>query len=465
MRYSLTIFLLLIVAVSAVQVGAGPAEGADWLLVGARIVTVDPDHHVLENGAIAIRRGRILAVGPRADLERKYSGKRVNLTGKLVMPGLVNTHTHAAMTLYRGLADDLALQEWLEKYIFPAESRFTTADFVEWGSKLACLEMIRGGTTTFADMYYFEDQVAKAAAEAGIRGVLGETIIHIPAPDFKTPEETLRFTETFLKRWQGHPLVVPAVAPHSIYLLPAATLQASAKLARDHHAPILIHLSETKKEVEDSRREHGLSPVAYLEKLGVLGPDVLAAHGVWVDAKDIALLQKHGAAIAHNPSSNMKLGSGVAPVVEMLKAGVVVGLGTDGAASNNDLNMFEEMDLAAKLHKLHLGDPRALPARQALEMATILGARALGMGKEIGSLEAGKKADLIVVALDTAHAVPLYNVESQIVYALKASDVESVMVDGRWVMRNRKILTLDEQKVLRQARQYADKVRASLGLH
>jgi 5-methylthioadenosine/S-adenosylhomocysteine deaminase len=464
MRYSLAVFLVLVLAVSLTQVGETAAERADWLLVGAKILTVDPQHRILEDGAIAVRQGRIVAVGQRAELEGKYSGKRVNLTGKLIMPGLINTHTHAAMTLYRGLADDLPLQEWLKKYIFPAESRFTTADSVEWGTKLACLEMIHGGTTTFADMYYFEDRVAKAAAEAGIRGVVGETIINIPAPDFKTTDDSLRFTETFLKEWQGHPLVVPAVAPHSIYLLPAATLQASARLARQYRAPILIHLSETKKEVEDSRQQHGVSPVGYLDKLGILGPDMLGAHGIWLDAADIALLQKRGAAIAHNPASNMKLASGVAPVVEMLEAGVTVGLGTDGAASNNDLNMFEEMDLAAKLHKLHHRDPRALPARQAIEMATILGARALGMDKEIGSLEAGKKADLIVLNLDSANSVPLYNVESQIVYALKASNVDSVMVNGRWVMRDGKVLTLDEQQVLRQAREYGERIRTSLEL-
>jgi 5-methylthioadenosine/S-adenosylhomocysteine deaminase len=367
------------------------------------------------------------------------------------------------MTLLRGLADDVSLQDWLEKYIFPAEARNVSEDFVAWGTRLAALEMIRGGTTTFADMYYFEDAVARVTEAAGLRGVLGETILDFPAPDHKTVPQALAYTEAFLKHWQGHPRVHAAVAPHSTYTCSEQTLRESAALARRYAAPILIHLSEARFDLEQSRSKHGVSPVAYLERIGVLGPDVLAAHCIWLDAEDIALLAKRDVGCVHNPSSNMKLASGVAPIGAMLAAGVRVGLGTDGpAGSNNDLNLMEEMDLAAKLQKITRMDPRALTAEQALEMATIGGAKALHLEKEIGSLEPGKKADLILLRADAPHAVPMFNVYSQIVYALKASDVETVVVAGRPIMEQRRVLTLNEAEVLARAREYGEKIKRSL---
>jgi 5-methylthioadenosine/S-adenosylhomocysteine deaminase len=436
----------------------------DLLVAGGTVVTMDGQHRLIEDGAVAIRGDAIIAIGPRAELEAHFQpARRIEGRGRLVLPGFINTHGHAPMTLMRGLADDLTLQEWLEKHVFPAEARNVTEDYVEWGTRLAALEMIRGGTTTHADMYYFEDAVARTTKAAGMRGVLGETILDFPAPDNQSVPEALAYAERFLQHWQGDPLIRAGVAPHSIYTDSEKTLREAAALARRYHAPILIHLSETKKEVEESRAKHGLSPVAYLERLQVLGPDVLAAHCVWLDANDIALLAKHEVGCAHNPSSNMKLGSGVAPVVELLAAGVRVGLGTDGpAGSNNDLNLMEEMDLAAKLQKVTRLDPRALPAIQALELATIGAARALHLEKEIGSLEAGKKADLILLRTDAPHGVPMYNVYSQIVYALKASDVETVVIAGRVVMEKRRVLTLDEEEILRKAREYGEKVKRSL---
>jgi len=325
--------------------------------------------------------------------------------------------------------------------------------------------MIRGGTTTYADMYYFEDAIARETKAAGIRGVLGETILDFPTPDHKTSEEALAATEIYLKRWKGDPLIRAAVAPHAIYTCSEKTLRDSAALARRYGAPILIHVSETKRELEDSRSKHNLSPVGFLNKIGFLGPDVLAAHCIWVDADDIAALAARQVGCVHNPSSNMMLASGVAPVVSMLRAGVRVGLGTDGpAGSNNDLDLMEEMDLAAKLQKVTRMDPRALSAEQALALATIDGARALHLESEIGSLEPGKKADLIVVGLDAAHAVPLYQVYSQIVYALKASDVETVVVAGRVVMAHRRVLTLNEAEVIARAREYGEEVKRSLAV-
>ncbi len=464
MKRLLFLCILLVCAGALPSGSAPPRERVDLLVAGGTVVTMDAGRRVLEDGAVAVRRDTIVAVGPRAQLEARFRAVRhIDARGKLVLPGLINGHTHVPMTLLRGLADDVVLQEWLEKYIFPAEARNVTEDFVTWGTRLAALEMIRGGTTTYADMYYFEDAIARETKAAGMRGVLGETILDFPAPDNKTLPQALAYTEAFLKRWKGDPLIRAAVAPHSAYTCSQKTLEESSALARRYGAPILIHVAEAKHEMDQVHAKYGQSTVAYLEKIGLLGPDVLAAHCIWVDASDIALLAKRAVGCVHNPSSNTKLASGVAPVVDMLAAGVRLGLGTDGpAGSNNDLDLMEEMDLAAKLQKITRMDPRALPAGQAVEMATIGGARALHMEAEIGSLESGKKADLILLGLDAPHVVPMYNLYSQIVYALKASDVETVIIAGRPVMENRRVLTLNEPEVIARARQYAEKVRRSL---
>lgn len=458
--------VLLGVALFSLLCAPAPAsERVDLLVTGGAVVTMDGSHHVYDPGAVAIRGDHIVAVGAAEKITRNYRARQtINARGRIILPGLINAHTHAPMTLFRGLADDLSLQEWLEKYIFPAEARNVNAGFVLWGTRLACLEMVRGGTTTFVDMYYFEDEVARAAKEAGVRAVVGQTLLDFPAPDYKTHDEASRGTEAFLKKWSGDPLIRPAVAPHAIYTNSAENLKASAALAERYSAPLLIHLAETKREADEARAQYGKSPVEYLASLGLLSSRVLAAHAVWVDAGDIALLKKYGVGVAHNPSSNMKLASGVAPVPDMLAAGVHVGLGTDGAASNNDLNMFEEMDLASKLAKLSRNDPRVLPAETAIELATIGGARALGLEKELGSLEPGKKADLILLRRDRPHALPLYNLYSHIVYALKASDVETTIINGRVVMENRSVLTLNEAEIRAKALEYGKRVKESLGL-
>src|SRR5712692_3119542 len=444
------------------------AVAFDLLVKNGISVTMDAERRIFEDGVVAVRGDSLVFVGRGSDFTLRYikgvvAKQTIDAKGKLVLPGLVNGHTHAPMTLLRGLKDDVTLEEWLTKSIFPAEAKNVTEEFVRWGTRLAAAEQIRGGVTTFADMYYFEDAIAEETKTAGMRGVLGETILDFPAPDNKSNAAMLEYTEKFLKRWQGDPLIHAAVAPHSIYTDSEKTLKDSAALARKYNAPILIHVAETKKELNDSREKNGTTPVQYLDKLGILGPDVLAAHCIFVDETDRKILAQRHVGCVHNPSSNMMLASGVAPVIEERAAGIAVGLGTDGpAGSNNDLNLMEEMDLAAKLQKITKMDPRALGAKAVVEMATIEGARALHMEKEIGSLEAGKKADVILISLDAPNAVPMYDVYSQLAYALKASDVETVIIGGRVVMRDKKLLTLDEPAVIAKAREFKNKIEASL---
>jgi 5-methylthioadenosine/S-adenosylhomocysteine deaminase len=439
-------------------------EKVDLLINGGTIITMDGDRLILEDGAVAVKGDVISAIGFRTDLEKKYvADQTIDARGKLVLPGFINGHTHVPMTLFRGLRDDVTLDEWLHKYIFPAEAKNVTEEFVRWGTRLAAAEQIRGGITTFADMYYFEDAVAEETKAAGMRGVLGETFIDFPAPDNKNESEMLAYTEKFLKRWQNDPLIHAAPAPHSIYTCSQKTLQDAAALARKYNAPILIHVAEMKKELDDSRAQNGTTPVQYLNKIGILGPDVVAAHCIFVDETDRKVLAEKQVGCVHNPASNMMLASGVAPVPELRAAGVAVGLGTDGpAGSNNDLDLMEEMDLAAKLQKIAKMNPLALGAKAVVEMATIDGAKALHMEKEIGSLEAGKKADVIVISLNEPNAVPMYDVYAQLAYALKGNDVETVVIGGHVVMREHQLLTIKEDEVFAKARDYQKKIAASL---
>src|SRR5216684_735686 len=460
---------LFLISSAYAQAPSKQAVSVDLLITGGTIVTMDPSRRILEDGFIAVRGEEIVAVGSGASASLRFAPKGIDakLTidahGKLILPGFINGHTHVPMTLLRGLRDDVTLEEWLTKFIFPAEAKNVTEEFVRWGTRLAAAEQIRGGVTTFADMYYFEDAVAEETKGAGMRGVLGETFIDFPAPDNKNEAAMLEYTEKFLKKWQRDPLIHAAPAPHSIYTCSQKTLQDAAALARKYNAPILIHVAEMKKELDDSRAQNGTTPVQYLDKIGILGPDVVAAHCIWVDATDRKILAEKQVGCVHNPSSNMMLASGVSPVPEMRAAGVAVGLGTDGpAGSNNDLNLMEEMDLAAKLAKITKSDPLALGAKAVVEMATIYGAQALHMEKEIGSLEAGKKAALTLIGLDPPHAVPIYDVYAQLAYALKGSDVETVVIGGRVVMRDKKVLTVDEAAVIAKAREYKNKIEASL---
>jgi 5-methylthioadenosine/S-adenosylhomocysteine deaminase len=455
-------FLFLFLSFTSAQ----GAKHADLIITGGTVVTMNGARAIYDDGAIAVTGDTIIAVGPRTELAAKYSAAQtIDARGKLVLPGFINGHTHVPMTLFRGLHDDVTLNDWLYKYIFPAEKKNVNEEFVRWGTRLAAAEQIRSGVTTFADMYYFEDAVAEETKAAGMRGILGETFIDFPAPDNKSAAEVLAYTERFLKKWQGDSLIHAAPAPHSIYTCSQKTLQDAAALARKYRAPILIHVAEMKKEWDDSQKQNGMSPVRYLDKIGVLGPDVVAAHCIFVDEADRRTLDQRQVGCVHNPSSNMMLASGVSPVPELRTAGVAIGLGTDGpAGSNNDLDLMEEMDLAAKLAKITKMDPLALNAKAVVEMATIDGARALHMDKEIGSLEAGKKADMILISLDEPNAVPMYDLYAQLAYALKASDVETVIIGGRVVMRDRKLLTVNEREVLAKTREYQKKIAASLTL-
>jgi 5-methylthioadenosine/S-adenosylhomocysteine deaminase len=424
---------------------------------------MDQSRRVIDDGGIAISQGRIVAIGPRTDIERAYTSRqRVSAAGKVITPGLVNGHTHVPMVLFRGLADDLDLQEWLTKYIFPAEAKNVTEEFVRVGTRLGLAEMIRGGTTTYCDMYYFEDAIADETAKAGVRGVLGETIIDFPVADNKTNAEGMAYVERFVARWKGHELVIPAIAPHAPYTVSEEHLKAVRAFSDRTGAPIVTHIAETKREVDDSVKAKGASPVAYLDRIGFLNDRVIAAHVVWPQGTDIAILKRRGVGVVHNPQSNMKLASGVAPVPQMLKESLLVGLGTDGAASNNDLNMWEEMDTAAKLHKEFTGDPKVVTAEQAFAMATIGGARALHLDKLIGSIEAGKRADIVLVDWNTIDQVPFYNYYSALVYVTKANNVSTVVINGRVVMLNRRLLTLNENAIKIESNTYRKKIIESL---
>jgi 5-methylthioadenosine/S-adenosylhomocysteine deaminase len=461
----LRLYLLVACMLVAASCGQPGRRQVSLIITGGDVVTMDGSRRVVSPGAIAVDGRDIVAVGAPGDIARQFvAAETIDAAGSVVLPGLVNTHTHAPMVMYRGLADDLALMDWLQKYIFPAEAKTVSPEMVRVGTRLAALEMIQSGTTTFADMYYFEEEVAKAAKATGLRGVLGQTIIGFPVADARTPADSLKRTEAFIEAFAGDDLITAAPAPHSPYTVDEATLRAVRELADRHHTPILIHVAETKDEVEVVREKHKLTPVAWLDAIGFLGRDVVAAHGVWLDDADIATLKRAGTSVSHNPESNMKLASGAAPIPKCLAAGVTVGLGTDGAASNNDLDMFEAMRQAAFLHKLVSNDPRVVPASAVLEMATIGGARALGLEKTIGSLEAGKRADLIVVAMDGARQTPMYNPVSHLVYVAQGSDVRTTVVNGRVLMRDRRMRTLDERVVLADARAMARKVLAAVGV-
>jgi 5-methylthioadenosine/S-adenosylhomocysteine deaminase len=439
-------------------------QPADLLLTNAVVLTMDPNFTTYEPGAVAIKEDSILAVGLESDLKKVFQIKEeIDCGGKVLMPGLVNAHTHVPMTLLRGLADDLRLDVWLMGYMMPVEREFVSPDFVSLGTKIACVELIRSGVTCFADMYYFEENVARATADAGLRAVCSQTVLKFPAPDAGFFEESLAAAREYIQRWKGHPLVVPSVAPHSPYTCTDEILEATASLAAEFDVPLHTHLAETALEVENSRVEHGMPVIPYVKKQNLFDAKVLAAHCVHVDEGEMYTLKHHKAGVAHNPSSNLKLASGFAPVSKMIEIGLNVGIGTDGPASNNDLDMFEEIRLAAFLAKGSTGDPTAIPAPTALAMATRLGANALHLGHLTGSLEAGKRADLILVDLSPLHNAPRFRrdsngVYSQIVYAAKSSDVTDVMVNGEWLMRQGQLTTLDESELLVQAKDYARQI-------
>ena len=439
---------------------------ADTMLRGGIVLTMDEGRQILSPGSVVIHGKEIVAVGQTSEIDARYKAEQiVDCTDCVIMPGLVNTHTHLPMSLLRGLADDLRLDVWLYGYILPVEREFVNPEFCFLGTLLSCAEMLKGGTTCFADMYYHEEEVAWAAVQAGMRGICGETVSKFPTPDAATYEDSLRYCQDFLQHWQDHELIVAAAAPHSLYMTTQDILEQTTALAREYDAPQLIHVSETEEEVENWIAATSLRPVRWLEEHGVLESKVVAAHCVHVNSEEMQLLQEYHVGVSHNPTSNLKLASGVAPVAEMLARGLNVGIGTDGCASNNDLDMFEEMRLAALLPKGISGSPTAVPASEAVAMATIYGARALHLDHLIGSLEAGKRADIIVVRLDDTHMVPHFdttglNIYSQLVYAAKGCDVQHAYVNGKNLVHNGHLLTVDEESVIAQARGLAARINA-----
>ncbi|MCH7610165.1 MAG: amidohydrolase family protein [Chloroflexi bacterium] len=441
---------------------------AELLLKNAHVVTMDDSFQIFPEGAVAIHEGEIIAVGSTQDLLSETQPAEIyDCDGKVLIPGLINSHTHAAMTMLRGLADDRQLDVWLLGYMMPVEREFVTPEFCRLGTLIACAEMIRSGITCFADMYYFEDTVAEAVAEVGMRGVLGQTVMKFPSPDAESYEDSLAATREFIQRWRGHPLIVPSVAPHAPYTCTEQILKECTELALEFDVPLHIHISETLQEVEDWRATYDMPVVPWVKKLGLFEAKVMAAHCVHIDGGEIHTLQHAGAGVSHNPSSNLKLASGFAPVTEMLERGVHVGIGTDGPASNNDLDMFEELRLASFIAKATTHDPTAAPARQVMAMATRLGAKALYLDHLTGSLEVGKRADLVLLDLNTLHSLPHFDhdpdaIYSRLVYATKSTDVTDVMVEGRWLLKDRQLQTVEPEKSLEAAAEYAKQIDAFL---
>ena len=430
---------------------------ADILVYNGTVLALDKANTIIPDGFVTIEANTVSSVGADGEGLAK-ARKTIDAEGGFILPGLINGHTHAAMTLFRGLADDLPLMEWLNNYVFPVEGKMD-ADFVRVGSLLACAEMIMSGTTTFCDMYLFEEEVARAAKESGMRCVVGEVLYDFPSPNYGSLEKGFAYTEALIERWKGDPLVTIAVEPHSLFTCGVDLLKRANDLALGNGVPLIIHVSETKTEVEEIQSRCGKRPVQLLRDLGLLGPHFIADHCVYIDQSEVQLLAEHEVSVVHNPESNMKLASGIAPVPEMMAQGVTVALGTDGCASNNDLDLFAEMDTAAKLHKVSKLDPTVMDAQTLLRMAIVDGARALGLDHSIGTLQAGKRADLIVIDTKKPHLIPLYNPYSHLVYAACGHDVKHSIIDGNVVMENRELLTLDVEDILAQANEKAKKVR------
>jgi len=434
---------------------------ADILIINGWILTLDAQRREFNPGFLAIRGSRIAAVGPMSEAATWTPAKTMDAAGGIVLPGLVNTHTHAAMTSFRGMADDLPLMDWLQDHIFPAEARLDH-DQVKTGTLLACAEMILSGTTCFCDMYLFEDAVAEAAHQAGMRAVVGEVLYDFPSPNYGPIDAGFAYTEQLIAKWRNDPLITIAVEPHSPYLCAPDLLRRAGDIARQHDLPLVIHLAETRSEVETIKDRHGVTPVRHLANLDLLYPGLLACHGVMLTDDDMDLLQSHDVKIAHNAESNMKLASGIAPVPQLLARGICVGLGTDGCASNNNLDLMSEMDTVAKLHKVNTLDPTVLDAETVLGMATIEGARALGLADRIGSLEPGKEADVIMIDTRQPHLTPLYHPASHLVYAARGGDVSASIINGQVVMENRQLLTLDRDRVMDDVNQLARAICAEL---
>jgi 5-methylthioadenosine/S-adenosylhomocysteine deaminase len=438
-------------------------QNIDLIISGGKTLLMDSSNTCLENAAIAVYDSVIIEIGKKEDILKKYSAREmINAEGSLTMPGFINTHTHAAMTCFRGIADDLELMDWLNNYIFPAEAKNVNEHLAYWGSLLACAEMIKSGTTTFCDMYIFEDETARAAKEAGIRCLVGEVLFDFPSPSCKTPEEGLAYTRRLAEKWQDDPLVNIIVEPHALYTCSPSLLQDTKKIADDYHLMLGTHLLENQSERDQLQDKFGKSAVSFLQDIGYLNDRLLAFHCVCMSREEMELFAKHNCKVSHNPASNMKLASGIASVPEMIEAGITVGLGTDGCASNNTLDMIRDMSTAARLHKIAHLDPTVMDAKTVVRMATINGAMALGMERLVGSLETGKKADIIIIGLNKPHLTPIFNEYSHLVYAASGADVDTVVINGKVVMKDRRLLTIHENDVMNEVREIAVKVKKSM---
>ena len=433
----------------------------DYIICGDYVLPMDEGLTVIKDGAIAVSGTNILEVGTSKEISKKYASEAIIMgEGKAVFPGLINTHTHAAMVYFRGIADDLPLKEWLENHIWPAENRWLGPEFISDAIELACLEMLKGGVTTYNDMYFYEDAAGKVAKKIGMRAVLGVGILDFPSKSANTSDEYFANAESFIKNWKGDELITPCIAPHALYTCGTESLKRARRIADKYDIPIHIHLSETKWEVNEIKNRYRMTPVEYLDSLGFLDEKVLAAHCIWVEDDEIDLLAKRKVGVSHCMESNLKLASGFAPVVTMLMAGIKVTFGTDGAASNNDLNILSEMSTTAKVHKALSNNPTVLDAKTVLLMATKWSAEVLGLGDKIGSIEKGKIADIVTINLKKPHLTPMYDVYSHIVYAAMASDVDTVMVNGKVVVNNSKFCNGDEEKILAKAKEWEGKINS-----
>ncbi len=433
-------------------------EAIDILVTNGTVLTMDAAETVVENGAVAVSGDTIGDIGPASRFSPDPGVRVIDAGGGIILPGLVNTHNHAAMTCFRGLADDLDLMSWLNDHIFPAEARLTP-EKVYHGAMLACAEMILSGTTCFSDMYLFEDAVAEAAKEAGMRAVVGEVLYDFPSPNYGPIDNGFSYTASLIDKWRGDSLVTVAVEPHSPYLCAPALLEKAEALSAANNVPLILHVAETRSEAEKIHSLYGRTPVEHLADLGVLSSRLVACHCVVLTENDISLLRRADVKVSHNPESNMKLAAGIAPVPRMLAAGICVGLGTDGCTSNNNLDMFAEMDTAAKVHKVQNQDPTLMDARTVLRMATIEGARVLGLERRTGSLEKGKKADLIVVDTKKPHLTPMYDIYSHLVYAAAGSDVAATIINGRLVMQDGRLFTIDVDGAMAAVNAIAEEIR------
>ncbi|MCD9526146.1 amidohydrolase [Photobacterium carnosum] len=456
-----TLLAVSLAATSLISTSAYAIENVDLLIKNATVLTMDQDKTVFDNGLVAVKGNKIYAVTDGSNISEYKAIKTIDADGDIVMPGLINAHTHASMTVFRSMADDVP--DRLHRYIFPLEKKLVSRDMVRIGAQLGNVEMLKGGVTTYADMYYFEDEVAKTVDQIGMRAVLGETIIQFPVASAKTPEDGIKYTLNFIEQYKNHPRITPAFAPHGPYTNSTETLQTIAKLSIKYDVPVMMHLAESKREREViAKRSGGLSPIKYMESIGALNSNFLAAHVIDANDEDIAILKKHDVGVAHNMSANIKSAKGVAPALKMFNDGLRIGLGTDGPMSGNTLSTIDEFNQVAKVHKLVNKDRAAMPPINVIEMATIGAARALHMEDKIGSLEVGKLADIIVIDTKAPNMIPVYNPYSALVYSAYATNVKHSVVDGKLLMENRNILTVDEKTVRDEALKFADVVRKTV---